>query len=195
MWNRELAIVDIETTGLTARYNRVIEVAVLKVRDGELIETYSTLVDPEIPISSFIEELTGITDRELRYAPTFGAVRRELFGLLDGALFVAHNATFDYGFLREEFRRVEMDFSAGCLCTMRLSRRLFPDHRRHSLDAIMGRFGLTCADRHRALGDAMVVWDFMKCLETRVQGEELSRAVAGATKTPAATPAGCCPAI
>jgi DNA polymerase-3 subunit epsilon len=195
MWNRELAIVDIETTGLTARRHRVIEVAVLKVKDGELVETYSTLIDPEVPISPFIEELTGITDKELRYAPTFGAIRRELFRLLDGALFVAHNATFDYGFLKEEFRRVEMDFSANCLCTVRLSRRLFPDHRGHSLDAVMGRFGLTCADRHRAMGDAMVVWDFLKCLETRVQDEDLGLAVEGATKKPAAPRTNHCPTI
>ena len=195
MWNRELAIVDIETTGLAARYNRIIEVAVIKVAGGELVETYSTLVDPEVPISPFIEELTGITGQELRYAPTFGAIRRELFRLLDGALFVAHNARFDYGFLREEFRRVDMDFNASCLCTMLLSRRLFPGHRGHSLDAVMGRFGLTCADRHRALGDAMVVWDFIQCLKTRVQDEDLGLAVEHVTKKPAAPPAEYCPTI
>ena len=188
MYDRDLAIVDIETTGLTARYNRVIEVAVLKVRHGELMETYSTLVDPEVLIPPYIEGLTGITNKALGGAPTFAAIRKDLFRLLDGALFVAHNARFDYGFLREEFRRTEMDFRATCLCTMRLSRRLFPDHRRHSLDAVAARFGLTCVDRHRALGDAMVVWDFIRLLETRFQEAELNRAVARITKTPTLPP-------
>ena len=188
MYDRELAIVDIETTGLTARFNRIIEIAVIKVRSGEVAETYSTLIDPEMRISPYIETLTGITNDDLLGAPTFGAMQKDLFDLLDGALFVAHNARFDYGFLREEFRRGGMEFNARCLCTMRLSRRLFPGERKHSLDSIMNRFGLTCADRHRALGDATVVWDFMKLLEGRFSEEELARAFTKISRTPTLPP-------
>ncbi|HEY3276757.1 MAG TPA: exonuclease domain-containing protein [Syntrophorhabdaceae bacterium] len=184
MYDSDLAIVDIETTGLSARFNRIIEIAILKVRGAELVESYSTLVDPEMIVSPYIETLTGITNEDLRGAPTFATIRDDLMGLLDGALFVAHNARFDYGFLREEFRREGVGFSPRCLCTLRLSRLLFPECRRHSLDRIMERFGITCTERHRALGDATVVWDFMKTLHDRFQKEELTQAVAKLCKTP-----------
>ena len=144
MYDSDLAIVDLETTGLTARYDRIIEIAILRVQNGEVTETYSSLVDPEMIISPYIEGLTGITNEDLRDAPTFTSIRNDVFRLLDGALFVAHNARFDYGFVREEFRREGIGWSAQCLCTVRLSRRLFPEHRKHSLDSIMDRFGLRC---------------------------------------------------
>ncbi len=73
---------------------------------------------------------------------------------LRGAVFVAHNARFDYSFLRSEFRQAQLEFSAQVLCTVKLSRRLFPEYARHNLDAVMERNGLTCGARHRALGDA-----------------------------------------
>jgi len=188
MYDSELAIVDVETTGLTARFDRIIEIAILRIRNGEIVERYSTLVDPEVLISPYIEGLTGITNRELRGAPTFTSIRNDVFRLLDGAVFVAHNARFDYGFVREEFRREGIGFNARCLCTMRLSRRLFPEHRRHSLDSIMERFGLSCSDRHRALGDAEVVWDFMKILSATFREEELTEAFRKISKTPALPP-------
>ena len=188
MYESELAIVDVETTGLTARFDRIIEIAIIRVRNGEVSETFSTLVDPEVIISPYIEGLTGITNRDLRDAPTFTSIRNEVFRLLDGAVFVAHNARFDYGFVREEFRREGIGFNARCLCTMRLSRRLFPEHRRHSLDSIMERFGLRCADRHRALGDAVVVWDFMKILSATFREDDLTEAFRKISKTPTLPP-------
>lgn len=188
MYDSELAIVDVETTGLTARFDRIIEIAILRIRDGEVAERYSTLVDPEVIISPYIEGLTGITNNELRGAPTFTSIRNDVFRLLDGAVFVAHNARFDYGFIREEFRREGIGFNARCLCTMRLSRRLFPEHRRHSLDSIMERFGLRCEGRHRALGDAQVVWDFMKIISAGFQEEVLTEAFRKISKTPALPP-------
>ena len=188
MYDSDLAIIDVETTGLTARFDRIIEIAILRIRNGEVAETYSTLVDPEVVISPYIEGLTGITNKDLRDAPTFTSIRNDVFRLLDGALFVAHNARFDYGFVREEFRREGIGFNARCLCTMRLSRRLFPQHRKHSLDSIMERFGLRCADRHRALGDAAVVWDFMKILSASFQEEDLTAAFRKISKTPTLPP-------
>jgi DNA polymerase III subunit epsilon len=188
MYDSDLAIVDLETTGLTARYDRIIEIAILRVQNGEVTETYSSLVDPEMIISPYIESLTGITNKDLHDAPTFTSIRNDVFRLLDGALFVAHNARFDYGFVREEFRREGIGWSAPCLCTVRLSRRLYPEHRKHSLDSIMERFGLRCMDRHRALGDAAVVWDFMKLLSTRFQEADLKEAFRKISKTPTMPP-------
>lgn len=169
-------------------FDRIIEIAILRVQNGEITETYSTLVDPEFPISPYVEGLTGITNRGLREAPTFTSIRNDVFRLLGGAVFVAHNAQFDYGFVREEFRREGLSFSARCLCTMRLSRRLFPEHRKHSLDSIIKRFGLTCTDRHRALGDATVIWDFMKILSASFRETYLTEAFRKISKTPALPP-------
>jgi DNA polymerase-3 subunit epsilon len=183
-----LAIIDVETTGTSAIYDRIIEIGVLRVQNGKLVHTYSTLVDPERTIPYHIEKLTGITNRDLKSAPTFGQIKDELYELLNGSIFIAHNARFDYGFIRNEFERQRLDFSARCLCTARLSRLLFPEHRRHNLDSIMDRFGLTCLQRHRALGDASVLWDFLSLLKDSVEGEALKKALKTILKTPSFPP-------
>jgi DNA polymerase III subunit epsilon len=183
-----LAIIDVETTGTSAIYDRIIEVGVLRVQSGKVVRTYSTLVDPELLIPYQIEKLTGITNRDLKAAPTFAEIKDELFELLDGAIFVAHNARFDYGFVRNEFERHRLDFSARCLCTARLSRLLFPEHRRHNLDSVIDRFGLTCAQRHRALDDASVLWDFLNIVKTHFEKETLARALKTILKMPSFPP-------
>jgi DNA polymerase-3 subunit epsilon len=184
MFSRDLAIVDVETTGDSARYGRIIEVGILKVREGELVEVYSSLVNPETPVPYFIEGLTGIRNRDLRNAPTFGAIKDELHRLLDGSVFVAHNARFDYSFIREEFKRVGITYQASCLCTMGLSKALFPEYRRHSLDSILERFGFACANRHRALGDARVLWDFLRTVERDFPSDDIRAALDKLMKAP-----------
>ena len=126
MNNLQLAIIDVETTGISAVRDRIIEVAVLRISEGELTEQSSTLVNPERPIPRYIERLTGITNEELRGAPPFREIKDDLLRQLEGSILVAHNARFDYGFIRKEFERERIAFSAKCLCTVRLSRRLFP---------------------------------------------------------------------
>ncbi|OPY72703.1 MAG: Excinuclease cho [Syntrophorhabdus sp. PtaU1.Bin050] len=184
----DLAIVDVETTGATSHYHRIIEIAVLKVKKGRLVETFSTLVDPERTISPFIEGLTGITNQELENAPTFSEVKDRIYELLDGSVFVAHNARFDYNFVREEFERAKMNYAAKRLCTVRLSRALFPEYRRHSLDSLMERFDIGCANRHRAAGDALVLWKFLQILQERFSGPDLKKALAAMLKTPTLPP-------
>jgi DNA polymerase-3 subunit epsilon len=184
----DLAIVDLETTGTQPAFDRIIEVGVLKIKDGALIDTYSTLVDPERMISYHIASLTGITNKDLSGAPTFSDIKDDLFHFLDGCVFVAHNARFDYGFLRKEFEREGMDFSAECLCTARLSRKLFPQERRHGLDSIMERFGISCQNRHRALDDAQVLRDFLDVLRNRLPASRLMTAVQELLKSPTLPP-------
>ena len=92
-------------------------------------------------------------------APSFQAVCGSLARRLEGRILAAHNARFDYGFLKAEFRRAGTSYVAPVLCTVKLSRRLFPQHRRHNLDALIVRHALFCIDRHRALGDARVLWE------------------------------------
>ncbi len=179
----DLAIVDVETTGTSPGYDRIIEVGVLKIKGGAVVDTYSTLVDPERSIPFHIENLTGITNRDISGAPTFGDIKDQLIQLLEGCVFVAHNARFDYGFLRNEFGREGIDFSARCLCTARLSRKLFPHERRHGLDSIIQRYGIACQNRHRALDDAQVLWDFLDLLKDRVDASHLMATVQELLKT------------
>ena len=176
--DQPIACVDLETTGGNALYHRVIEVGVVLVEGGEVTGEWSSLVNPGCRIPRGIEEFTGISNEMVAGAPDFAALQRELLGQLQGRLFVAHNARFDYGFLRNEFRRLDVRFRAPVLCTVRLSRRLYPGVRGHNLDAVMERHGLSCAARHRALGDAQVLAGLLAALRLRHDPRELDAAVA-----------------
>ncbi len=178
-----LAIVDIETTGGNTFYGRIIEIAVLRVERGNVVKTFHSLVNPDRFIPHEIEQLTGITNEDARHAPMFHAIARELFTMLDGALFVAHNARFDYGFLKNEFRRLGREFRARCLCTVKLSRTLFPAYRHHDLDSVLHRHGIACNGRHRALGDATAVLEFLRVLERDVTCDLFTSAVNAILKT------------
>ncbi|WP_083615145.1 exonuclease domain-containing protein [Paraburkholderia sp. SOS3] len=162
-----IAFVDLETTGGSAGVHRITEVGVVEVGPHGT-SRWSTLVDPQQPIPPFIQQLTGITDAMVRGAPTFDAIASELFARLDGKLFVAHNASFDRGFLHREFERVGFAFNPDVLCTVRLSRALFPAEKRHGLDALVERHALMPSDRHRALADADLLWQFWQRLHDLV---------------------------
>jgi DNA polymerase-3 subunit epsilon len=157
-----LAIVDLETTGGSPAWDRVTEIAVMEIDGFEVTSEWSTLVNPGTTIPAAIQALTGITNDMVAGAPRFAALAEELFERLGGRVFVAHNARFDYGFLRQEFERTGRRFLAKTLCTVRLSRRLYPQHPRHNLDSLIERHGIDCRARHRALGDADAVWQFLR---------------------------------
>jgi DNA polymerase-3 subunit epsilon len=167
-----LAIVDLETTGAHPLHDRVTEIAVIEVDGGEVAGEWSTLVNPETAIPAAIQALTGITNDMVAGAPTFARLAAELHERLAGRVLVAHNARFDYGFLRQEFERAGLAYRAKTLCTVKLSRRLYPEHARHNLDSVMQRHGLECKARHRALGDAEVVWQFLRAAAAE-RGEEV----------------------
>ena len=161
-----LAFVDIETTGGPAQRESITEIGIVQV-DEDGVREWSTLVRPESRIPDYIQRLTGIDDAMVADAPRFADIADEIFDRLDGRLFVAHNARFDHGHLRAAFRRAGLDMRPQVLCTVKLSRRLFPDHRRHSLDHLIERHGLVVADRHRALGDAQLLWQFWQQIHER----------------------------
>ncbi len=165
------AIVDTETTGMSALRGQIIEIGILRVENGEVVKTFKTLINPGRLLSHTIVGITGITDAELEHAPYFEDVAEEIHELLDGAILVAHNARFDYSFIKAEFSRLERKYNAKTLCTVKLSRLLFPEQGAHNLDAVMEAHGLTCAARHRAFGDAEVLWKFFEAVE-RSHGEE-----------------------
>ena len=158
-----IAFVDLETTGGSVAEHRITEIGVVQIgRDG--VSRWSTLVNPEQPIPPFIQSLTGITDDMVRDAPTFASFAAELLERLDGRLFVAHNASFDRGFLRGEFQRAGLAFNPDVLCTVKLSRALWPHEKRHGLDALIERHALEPLARHRALADADLLWQFWQRL-------------------------------
>lgn len=148
------AIVDIETTGGYAGQHRVTEVAVVH-HDGQRITAeFSTLINPERDIPPFISALTGIYPDMVMQSPTFEQVAAEIFGWLEGRIFVAHNAQFDYGFLKHEFERSGIAWNPKRLCTVRLSRKILPGLKSYSLGRLAEQLGITVTDRHRAGGDA-----------------------------------------
>ncbi len=168
VFDRDLVCVDLETTGGNAAWHRIIEIGIVEIdRDGSVRE-WSTLVSPGARIPTSIAEFTGITNEMVADAPTFEDVHREVLARLHGRLFVAHNVRFDYGFLRSEFLRLDVRWTAKVLCTVKLSRRLFPEHPRHNLDAVIARHALDCEARHRALGDARVLRDLLGVLQRDV---------------------------
>jgi DNA polymerase-3 subunit epsilon len=165
IFDQPLAFVDIETTGGSHFTSRVLEVAVVRVEGGRVVREWQQLLYPGEPIPAFISGLTGITDADVAGKPQFGDVASELADVLEGAVFVAHNVRFDYGFLRMEFDRLGAKFAPQLLCTVRLSRRLFPQYRGHKLADLIARHGLEASVRHRAYDDAHCLWQFFRlCL-------------------------------
>lgn len=144
-----LAFIDLETTGTVATQDRITEIAII-TWDGEQSTSWSALIDPQASIPAFVEQLTGITNDMVRGQPVFADLAHEIAARLNGHMLVAHNARFDYGFLKNEFKRCEIPFRAPVLCTLKLSRKLFPQHFKHNLDAIIERHQLDAGDRHRA---------------------------------------------
>ena len=185
---RDLACVDLETTGGHPAWHRIIEIGIVEIdRDGAVRE-WSTLVNPGTRIPPQIEAFTGISDAMVASAPGFEDVQRAVRDRLANRVFVAHNARFDYGFLRAEFARLDLRFEADVLCTVKLSRRLFRDHPHHNLDAVIARHGLRCEARHRALGDARVLADLIAVLRRDVDPARLAAAVEELLAAPALPP-------
>ncbi|MCW5627175.1 MAG: 3'-5' exonuclease, partial [Burkholderiales bacterium] len=139
MLDRDVVYVDLETTGATAQTDRITEIGIVEIAPDGTASEWSTLVNPGRPIPPFIEGLTGISDAMVATAPPFADLADALHRRLDGKLLVAHNARFDYGFLRSEFARIGLTYRSPVLCTVKLSRRLYPAERRHNLDSIMLR--------------------------------------------------------
>jgi len=197
MFAPAIAFVDLETTGTTSTGDRITEIGIVRVTEGEFLDEWSTLVNPERSIPEDIRVLTGISNEMVRDAPTFAELRREVLERLEGHVLVAHNARFDYGFLKNEFRRLEMKFSADVLCTVRLSRRMYPEAVGHGLDSLITRHGLQEAftpgeaprtGRHSALGDARAIWRFVQMLYRERDAIEIEAAVKRLLKIPSLPP-------
>jgi DNA polymerase-3 subunit epsilon len=181
-------MLDLETTGGSAVHDRITEIAAVRVEHGVEVARWSTLVNPGVAIPPYIQSLTGISDAMVEDAPTFAQVATQLQELLDGAVFVAHNVRFDHGFVVSELARLEKQLKVKTLCTVRLSRKLYPQHKGHGLDAIMQRHGLHTLARHRAMGDVEVVLQWLHIAQAELGAEVLQREAAallqGGTSVP-----------
>ncbi|POY35963.1 DNA polymerase III subunit epsilon [Solitalea longa] len=148
------AIVDIETTGGYASGNSITEVAVFVHNGKEIVDRFETLVNPGVPIPLHIQSLTGITNEMVQTAPRFNEIAQSLFQLLSDKVFVAHNVNFDYSFLHHEFNRAGFQLQSKKLCTVRLSRKIFPGFPSYSLGKLCNHLSISIENRHRAAGDA-----------------------------------------
>ena len=172
-----LVFIDVETTGGSAQRDRLTEVGWVEVHNGQ-VRRGQHLVNPGVRVPPFIQRLTGITQDMVDKAPPFDALAPDLSALLDGAIMVAHNARFDYGFLRQALQRAGQPMRCRVLCTVKLSRALYPEHTSHGLDALVARHDLSPSGRHRALADADLLWQFWQRMQQTWGEAALQQAVA-----------------
>jgi len=148
------AILDIETTGLSPLHDKIIEIAIF-IHDGkQVIEEFHTLINPERVIPANITRLTGITNEMVENAPKFWEIAKDIVLLTENKKVVAHNASFDYHFIRNEFKSLGYSFQRERLCTVKLSRKIIPGKKSYSLGKLCAELGITIDGRHRANGDA-----------------------------------------
>jgi DNA polymerase-3 subunit epsilon len=183
-----ISFVDLETTGGRAQRDRIIEIGIVKVRNGEIVDKFETLLNPNHFLPPEIEVLTGIKAADLEDAPTFSQIAEKVQTMLEDSVFVAHNVRFDYGFLYREFERLNMPFSMKHFCTVKLSRRLFPQHLHHNLDAVKERLELECDKRHRAYQDAHLLYQFYQKIQTLFPLEVIEETVHALMKAPSLPP-------
>jgi DNA polymerase III subunit epsilon len=180
----KLAFVDIETTGTSFGRDRIIEIGILRVENNQLTSEYQSLIKPDTYLSPYIEAITGIKSHDLETAPSFESLKEDILQMLEDCVFVSHNVSFDYGFLKSEFSRLGIPFNFKKFCTVKLSRRLFPTQPRHNLDSVIETHNIVCENRHRAYDDAAVLWKFYQKLQTQFDEETLASAIWGALKRP-----------
>jgi DNA polymerase-3 subunit epsilon len=159
------AIIDIETTGGSARIEKITEIAIYLHDGNQITGEFVSLINPERNIPYFITSLTGITNEMVEDAPRFFEIARTIVELTEGRTFVAHNARFDYSFIRQEFKSLGFNFKRNILDTVALSRKLFPGHRSYSLGNICNDLRISINGRHRAAGDALAT---VKLFETLI---------------------------
>lgn len=162
LFRQPVLILDLEATGGDLMRDRITEIAFLRF-DGDSVQHFSQLINPQQEISPFITELTGISNEMVQHAPTFAELLPEILPLLRGAILVAHNARFDYSLLSSECARAGVAFATQTLCTVKLSKALYPHEYKHNLDVIAERFALTAeGSRHRAWADVAMLADFLQ---------------------------------
>lgn len=172
----KFAITDIETTGSGIKGNKITEICIMVVQNGELIDQYSSLVNPSQAIPLYIESLTGINDEMVNNAPPFSEIANKIEAITTDCVFVAHNVSFDYNIIRSEFAEIGREFKRKRLCTVRLTKKLIPGLFSYSLGNICTSINIPHYDRHRAGGDCeATVTLFQRCLSLDPEYEEITK--------------------
>lgn len=144
-------VIDVETAGPG---NKLTEISIFRYEDDELIDEFTSLVDPQQLIPEYITDLTGIDDLMVAKAPTFAEIAEDILSITQNAIFIAHNVSFDYNAIQNEFAAIDIKFVRKKLCTVRLSRKLLPGHKTYSLGKLCAKLDIPIVGRHRARGDA-----------------------------------------
>jgi DNA polymerase-3 subunit epsilon len=158
------AVVDIETTGGSYKTGKITEIAILHFNGYEVTNKFVTLINPEIPIPWFVKNLTGIDDKMVSTAPKFSEVAAKIAEFTENRIFVAHNISFDYNFVKQEFQYLGHEFERKKICTVKLSRKVIPDLPSYSLGKLCASLQIEVFDRHRAEGDAQATALLMRKL-------------------------------
>ncbi len=168
------AIIDIETTGGDPKVDRITEIAIYLHDGKQVMDSFVSLVNPEMPIPDFITRITGINNEMLKDAPKFYEIARRIVEITEQAIFVAHNVRFDYSFVQKEFRNLGYTFSRRQLCTVKLSRKLIPGHQSYSLSKLAPALGIPNEASHRAFGDATATTRLFEMLLRIQEGNDIS---------------------
>ncbi len=162
--SQKYAIIDIETTGVSYKTGKITEIAII-VHDGkQIVDEFTSLVNPEQKIPYQITQLTGINDRMVEDAPKFYEIAKKIVEMTDGCVIVAHNASFDYNFIRQEFKYLFYEYNRDKICTVKLSRKLIPGRRSYSLSNLCNELKIENPRRHRAYGDARATTSLFELL-------------------------------
>lgn len=179
-----LAFIDVETTGSRATHDRITEIAIKVWEQDKIIDSWQSLIDPEVSIPPFIQSLTGITNALVKSAPVFREVAGHIDELTKDCIFVAHNARFDYAFVKSEFRRLNLTWNRRVLCTVKLAKALYPQYQRHGLDALIERHKIRVEERHRAMGDVDAMLRFYQIARSEHSSEKFEDAIRRQLKLP-----------
>ena len=183
-----ITFLDLETTGATPLRDRITEIALVRFDNGIETARWQTLVNPEQPIPAFIQQLTTINNDMVANAPLFKEVADTLLSFLEGSVLAAHNVRFDHGFIKSEFKRIGITLRQKVICTVKLSRLLYPQYKSHGLDAIMQRHNLSTIARHRAMGDVEVMLAFIESAKLELGDDAILKAAAQLMNHPTLPP-------
>ena len=163
--NTEYVVFDIETTGLSPKNDKITEIGAVKIRNYEIIDTFSQLINPEIDIPEKIQGLTGISNEMVSNMPKIESVLPQFLEFIGGSVLVAHNATFDISFIKESCNNLDMELNNPVLDTLELTRRLFPQLKRHKLNIVAKHLNIKLENHHRAVDDSLATGEILlKCL-------------------------------
>lgn len=167
------SIIDVETTGGKFNQEGITEIAIYKFDGVKIIDQFISLINPEIPIQPFVQQLTGITDKLVEKAPKFFQVAKRILEITDNSILVAHNSSFDYRMIKIEFERLGYDFKLPQLCTVQLSKKLIPGIKSYKLGNLVKSLGIPISNRHRASGDALATVELFKILLLKDSKKEI----------------------